>query len=88
VRWRSDGPWAEATTRDIGVGGAFLCEVALPIDTAITLALPVAGRADALTLDAVVRWASPDGIGVQFLDVDIDVLLALNALLADHADAR
>lgn len=87
MRWRADGDWHEAITRDIGVGGAFLRAVALPIGAAVTIALPLPERATELSLGAIVRWASPDGIGVQFLDVDIDVLLELNGILAEHADA-
>ena len=88
VQWCvADGAWQSAETRDIGVGGAFLLAVAAAVGTTLALAVPVPGRLEPLMLDAVVRWASPDGVGVQFLDVDIDVLLELNSLLAEHAGA-
>jgi hypothetical protein len=91
VRWRVvGGAWAETDTRDIGVGGAFLLRVSAPVGAALELVVAAPGRSEPLVLAAAVRWASPDGVGVQFLDVDIDVLLELNALLATHAggDAR
>lgn len=88
MRWRVVGAaWQETDTRDIGVGGAFLLRVAAPVGAALELVVAAPGRAEPLVLAAVVRWASPDGVGVQFLDVDIDVLLELNALLAAHVDA-
>lgn len=74
--------WVAAQTRDIGVGGAFICSpLVQPIGTelAIELALPTTDQT--FTLPAVVRWAAagPDGgMGVQFVGVDIDVLLELN----------
>ena len=80
-----DGAWQSADTRDIGVGGAFLLAVTAAVGATLALAVPVPGRLEPLMLNAVVRWASPEGVGVQFLDVDIDVLLELNSLLADHA---
>lgn len=79
--------WQPADTRDIGVGGAFLLAVSVAVGVALELAVPVPGRLEPLMLTAVVRWVAPEGVGVQFLDVDIDVLLELNGLLADHAGA-
>lgn len=78
--------WGATDTRDIGVGGAFLLAVAVPVGTGLEVAVPVPGRAAPLILGATVRWVSPEGVGVQFLDVDIDVLLELNTLLAEQAD--
>ena len=80
----------------LGTGAKYLLFLAVSIPplaagswwvTTLALAVPVPGRLEPLMLDAVVRWASPDGVGVQFLDVDIDVLLELNSLLAEHAGA-
>lgn len=87
MRWRATGAaWQETDTRDIGVGGAFLLRVAEPVGTGLELVVAAPERREPLVLAAVVRWASPDGVGVQFLDVDIDVLLELNALLAAQVD--
>lgn len=88
MSWHAgDGAWQPADTRDIGVGGAFLVAVTAAVGATLELAVPVPGRLEPLILTAAVRWAAPEGVGVQFLDVDIDVLLELNALLADHAGA-
>lgn len=82
VRYRSleSGSWATAQTRNIGVGGAFIAATTLlPVGTGILLelTLPPTGRTFILT--AVVRWVSAqDGLGVQFVGVDVDVLLDLN----------
>ena len=86
MQWRVVGTdeWQPAHTRDIGVGGAFLLAVNLPVGTLIECELPAGSRS--LRLTAVVRRTVGAGIGVQFQDVDIDVLLELNAILADHAD--
>jgi hypothetical protein len=87
---RRDGGegWTAAETRNIGVGGAFILGVEVPAQTEIEVEIDVAGRATPLLLTAEVRWSSrgdgadPVGVGVQFHDVDIDVLLELNGYLA------
>ena len=78
--------WVPAETRNIGVGGAFIVSPLIqPVSTPITveLALPATDRV--FTLTSVVRWAAagPDGgMGVQFVGVDVDVLLELNDYFA------
>ena len=80
--------WTDAETRNIGVGGAFIAtEVPLAVGTplVVELAVPTAGRKFELT--ALVRWIAQSdhpsaGVGVQFVDVDIDVLLDLNDYFA------
>ena len=47
----------------------------------IELQLPTSDQT--FTLPAVVRWASSEGgAGIQFVDVDVDVLLELNDYFA------
>ncbi|HEU4612133.1 MAG TPA: PilZ domain-containing protein [Kofleriaceae bacterium] len=82
VRYRTTlhPAWSAAQTRDIGVGGAFIeaAEVQ-PAGTAMTLELTLPGSDEVFTLPAIVRWAREhDGMGVQFVGVDVDILLELN----------
>lgn len=87
-RSRGDDGWTPAETRNIGVGGAFILGATLPAKTEIEVEIEVAGRDVPLRLTAEVRWVAsgtgedPLGVGVQFHDVDIDVLLELNGYLA------
>jgi uncharacterized protein (TIGR02266 family) len=84
--------WVDAETRNIGVGGAFVATTMLaPMGTTITLELALPTSEQRFTLPAVVRWVSagPDaserGMGVQFVGVDVDVLLELNDFFATLA---
>jgi type IV pilus assembly protein PilZ len=89
IRYRIDGgAWATAETRNIGVGGAFIATDA-PVATgaAVEIELEVPTCDQPLRLRGQVRWAQDgaddrSGIGVQFQDVDIDVLLELNDYFA------
>jgi uncharacterized protein (TIGR02266 family) len=88
IRYRIDGgSWISAETRNIGVGGAFIATADLarsgsPVE--IELEVPTCDKP--LILKGHVRWAQGGevggtddaGMGVQFQDVDIDVLLELN----------
>jgi hypothetical protein len=89
IRYRIDGgAWLDGETRNIGVGGAFIATTtpARPGSTAeIELEVPTCDRP--LLLRGQVRWAQEGdeedgGMGVQFQDVDIDVLLELNDYFA------
>lgn len=90
MRYRARGSdsWLAAETRNIGVGGAFILGAELSVKTEIDMEIDVAGRDGPLRLGGEVRWSAdgkgsdPVGVGVQFLDVDIDVLLELNSYLA------
>jgi uncharacterized protein (TIGR02266 family) len=77
--------WVVAETRNIGVGGAFIASTAVPpVGTKLTVELALPTTDQTFTLPAVVRWAGPadagqeGGMGVQFVGVDVDVLLELN----------
>jgi len=72
--------WISAETRNIGVGGAFIASADVqPVGTAMTLELSLPTSDQVFTLPAIVRWARDnEGMGVQFVGVDVDILLELN----------
>jgi hypothetical protein len=78
--------WITAETRNIGVGGAYVAtsevqEVGTPLTVELTL--PTSDRV--FTLPSIVRWSSaaaPSGMGIQFVGVDVDILLELNDYFA------
>jgi Tfp pilus assembly protein PilZ len=75
--------WLSAETRNIGVGGAFIVtQLVQPIGSAITIELSLPTTEQTFTLPAAVRWCGQDGMGVQFVGVDVDVLLELNDYFA------
>jgi len=75
--------WVEAETRNIGVGGAFIATSNVqPVTTTLTIELSLPTTEQVFTLPSVVRWAAKDGMGVQFVGVDVDVLLELNDYFA------
>lgn len=83
-RTADDAPWVDAQTRNIGVGGAFLVSPELqPVGSTLTLELVLPTSDRVFVLPSIVRWsAAGDGMGVQFVGVDIDVLLELNEMFA------
>lgn len=85
IRFRAAGEpgWVDSETRNIGVGGAFVVTAApraIGAKLDLELVLPTTERRFPLT--AVVRWVQTTGaelgMGVQFVDVDVDILLELN----------
>lgn len=72
--------WIEAEMRDIGVGGAFVSALEVqPVGTAMTVELKLPTSDQVFTLPAIVRWARElEGMGIQFVGVDADILLELN----------
>ena len=75
--------WVTAGARDVGVGGAFIITTRteeVGTDLVLELVLPTSDQV--FTLSAVVRWVSPDGMGVQFIGESADVLLELNDYFA------
>jgi PilZ domain-containing protein len=83
IRFRaSGGEWVTSETRNVGVGGAFIATTALqPVGTTLTVELTLPTTDQVFTLPAIVRWstaAGDAGLGVQFVGVDVDVLLELN----------
>ena len=85
VRFRAAAhtAWVAAETRNIGVGGAFVVtKLVQPIGEALTIEVSLPTTEQTFTLPAVVRWADADGMGVQFVGVDVDILLELNDYFA------
>jgi uncharacterized protein (TIGR02266 family) len=89
VGWSLAGTWTSSETRNIGVGGAFITTttpVAVGHRIIIELQIPTCDRP--LEVHAMVRWTGAErpggdvGMGVQFVDVDIDILLELNDYFA------
>jgi hypothetical protein len=89
VRWALGDRWSSAETRNIGVGGAFIATTDPPpvgAELLVELRIPTSERG--FEVKAVVRWRtlSPDdvgpGMGLEFVNVDIDVLLELNDYFA------
>ena len=85
IRFRTaEEPWIAAETRNIGVGGAFIATShTLPAGAPLTVELALPSSDQVFTLPAVARWIAPDsGMGIQFVGVDVDVLLELNDYFA------
>jgi hypothetical protein len=77
------GAWIAAQTVDIGTGGAFIASALVqPAGSQLILELQLPTSAQPFTLPAVVRWTRAGGMGVQFVGVDVDVLLELNDYFA------
>jgi hypothetical protein len=72
--------WIAAETRDVGVGGAFISvREVLPAGTPMTVELSLPTSDQIFTLPAIVRWSREgEGMGIQFVGVDVDILLELN----------
>ena len=89
IRWRAGSDWMSTETRNIGVGGAFIATGDPPevgSEIAVELHLPTSELP--FEVKAAVRWrrtgevADGAGMGVEFLSIDIDVLLELNDYFA------
>lgn len=87
IRFRTQGaasePWIDAETRNIGVGGAFVATAApRAIGSALELELVLPTSDRRFALAGVVRWIATTGdalgMGLAFVDVDVDILLELN----------
>jgi hypothetical protein len=85
VRFRAvrQTEWVTAGGRDVGAGGAFITtDAPEPPETEIVLELVLPTSDQMFTLSAVVRWTSPDGMGVQFIGEPTDLLLELTDYFA------
>jgi hypothetical protein len=86
VRFRSapQAAWTEAETRNIGVGGAFISSSTVPpVGTTMTVEVILPTSDERFSLPAIVRWTCEgEGMGVQFIGVDVDVLLELDDFFA------
>jgi Tfp pilus assembly protein PilZ len=83
-------PRVEASTRNLGAGGAFvLCDDPLPLEACVELILHLPRPARDIEVKAVVRWrvtvsddAQDAGMGLQFVGLAVDDLLALKEYFA------
>ncbi len=85
IRFRAGGHtgWVTAETKNIGVGGAFIVtQFVQAAGEALAIELHLPTTEQTFALPAVVRWAAADGMGVQFVGVDVDILLELNDYFA------
>lgn len=62
-----DGPRTEARCRDVSLGGMFI-ETATPVPygTPVRIYARLPDMPGEALIEAIVRWAKPDGMGVQF----------------------
>lgn len=97
----SGGAWQDGEALDIGAGGTFLVDATWPVGTSVELAIDIAASDGALILPGVVRWVAGedvgdeaearavvtglDGVGVQFVGLDLDIVQLLQAHLASLA---
>lgn len=96
VEVRQEGqPALKAHTQNVGVGGAFIVCAAPPAPgTLLEVSLLVPGNAASghITVKAEVRWTVPEGeltgMGVKFLSLEVDELLALNEYFATLTGAE
>ncbi len=88
VRYRvsgaKGGAWRAGETRNVGVGGAFLADAdGLAVGTELDMELTLPSCDHSLALHGIVRRADDGvGVGVEFVDVEVDVLLELNDYFA------
>ena len=85
VRFRASAhtAWVSAETRNVGVGGAFIVtKLVQPVGETLSVELVLPTNEQTFTMPAVVRWVDGDGMGIQFVGVDVDVLLELNDYFA------
>jgi type IV pilus assembly protein PilZ len=76
-----EGPRVDARCRDVSLGGMFIeTTPPLPYGAKLRIYLPLPGL-DA-GIECVVRWAKPDGMGVQFGVMGARETHALTRLLA------
>ncbi len=78
-----------AVTANIGVGGAYILTAnPEPIGTELRIQLEVPTRKETIEVKAEVRWNTTRGgddragMGVKFLDLDVESLLALSEYFA------
>jgi hypothetical protein len=85
VRFRASAhtAWVNAETRNVGVGGAFIVtRLVQPLGETLSVELVLPTNEQTFTMPAVVRWTDGEGMGIQFVGVDVDVLLELNDYFA------
>jgi hypothetical protein len=78
-----DSPRVAARCRDVSLGGMFIeTDAPLPYGSALRVYLALPGLKGETVIGAVVRWAAPEGMGVQFGTMGARETHALTRLLA------
>jgi type IV pilus assembly protein PilZ len=78
-------PRLEARYRDVSLGGMFIeTEAVAPYGTPVRVFLRLPGLKDEVTVDTIVRWSKPGGMGVQFGVMGARETHALIELLAGN----
>ena len=73
----------DAHVSDLSVGGAFIeAEASPPMGTQASLVIQMPGDKQ-LAIDGTIRWAKPNGIGVQFGLLGVRETYALSEFLSD-----
>ena len=63
----SDGTHLQGTSRDISLGGMYVeCQTQPRFNTQLTAIVRLPGAREDSRLPGIVRWATPDGFGIQF----------------------
>ena len=78
-----DGPRIDARCRDVSLGGMFIETAApSPYGTRLRVYAQFPGLRGEATIEAVVRWAKPGGMGVQFGSMGARETHALTVLIS------
>lgn len=77
-----DGPRVDATCRDISLGGMFIETTSpAPFGARIEVQLSLPGLKQPASIPSIVRWTTPEGMGVQFGVMGARETYALTQLL-------
>lgn len=81
-----EGPWIEAESQDIGLGGMFI-ETPEPLayGTPIRIYIQLPGMKQETLIEAVVRWKKENGMGVQFHPMGARETHALTLLITGQS---
>lgn len=76
------GPRVDAVCSDLSLGGMFIeTPSPAPFGTRMTVFLTLPGLKSEVSVDAIVRWTKPTGMGVQFGTMGARETYALTKLL-------
>ncbi|WP_437709004.1 PilZ domain-containing protein [Sorangium sp. So ce448] len=77
-----DGPRVDAICRDLSLGGMFIeTSSSAPFGATVEVLLSLQGLKQVAVIPSVVRWTTPEGMGVQFGMMGARETYALTQLL-------
>lgn len=83
-----EGERVECVTRNVSLGGMYLLtDRTLPYGTELQVEVFLPALRESATIECVVRWEKPDGMGVQFGSLRAREVWALNQLFKEAASA-